>query len=102
MKGKLGSLCLLSLVTTGGCTYPAFFVDGLEPEYPPARRGLPWPTAFFDEVDSLQPTFSWESFPRPEDQAREGNECKQPYMGSGPAGLVPTLPGAGRALRARS
>ncbi|UCG12537.1 MAG: hypothetical protein JSU72_18940 [Deltaproteobacteria bacterium] len=42
-------------------------VVGLHPEYPPVERRAFALYSDFVVVDSLQPTFSWEPFPRPED-----------------------------------
>ena len=49
-----------------GC---AMSIVGLEPEHPPSR----WR---FYEVDTLQPTLRWETFPRPEDYAAHGEEFR--------------------------
>jgi hypothetical protein len=40
---------------------------GLRPEYPPVEKRTFALFADFVEVDSLQPTFRWEGFPRSED-----------------------------------
>jgi hypothetical protein len=62
----------------------------LKPEYPELRRGLDMRGAFSDKyaggcgtftlvsaVDSLQPTFRWESFPRPADLAAPPNQGRR-------------------------
>lgn len=58
-----GFFWLAVLLLVSGCTRPVP-VSGLRPEYPEVH----WS---FVEVDSLQPTLRWESFPRPQD--REAN-----------------------------
>ena len=58
---------LLALVLVmGGCTAPAE-ITGLRPLYPEASTG-------WAKVDSLQPTFRWEKFPRPLDLKSGGAE----------------------------
>ena len=42
-------------------------VVGLHPEYPPVEKKTFAKYSEFVEVDSLQPTFQWQPFPRPED-----------------------------------
>lgn len=63
-------LIFLLILILAGCTYkgPTY---GLNPEYPENRYRqfcAPYsctiPEIVFTEVDSLQPTFKWESFPR--------------------------------------
>ncbi len=44
-----------------GCSHPVTGT-GLKPEYPPVGGG-----PVFTDVDSLQPIFRWQSFPRQED-----------------------------------
>ena len=57
-------LILLPLIT--GCG--GVRVIGLRPEYPEVRsEGFPDKKLAFVEVDSLQPTFRWQLFPRPQD-----------------------------------
>ena len=46
-------------------------VAGLKPIYPPPVRGDSG--GHFFEVDSLRPTFRWESFPRPQDLRKDEN-----------------------------
>lgn len=54
---------LVVLLLLAGCALP-IPVSGLRPEYPEVRAG-------FVEVDSLQPTLRWESFPRSQDHAED-------------------------------
>ena len=62
-----GFWCLGLLLLVGACAPGA--VIGLRPEYPPIGE-LYRDTAYdFVEVDSLQPTFRWEAFPRERDRA---------------------------------
>jgi hypothetical protein len=62
-RERFGCLGLLLLV--GACAPDA--VIGLRPEYPPIGQLFPYGHEFV-EVDSLQPTFRWESFPRKQDR----------------------------------
>ena len=57
------ALILLALVT--GCGTPK---AGLQPQYPPVKKGMFALWGKFIEVDSLQPTLRWEPFPRQEDR----------------------------------
>lgn len=52
-----------------GCTLPVLpgSLRGLEPEYPPARWAFWAGRPAYTDVDSLQPTLRWQSFPRQED-----------------------------------
>ena len=52
-----------------GCTIPVLpgSLRGLEPEYPPARWAFWAGRPAYTDVDSLQPTLRWQSFPRQED-----------------------------------
>jgi hypothetical protein len=62
-----GFWCLGLLLLVGACAPGA--VIGLRPEYPPVGE-LYRDTGYdFVEVDSLQPTFQWEPFPRERDRA---------------------------------
>lgn len=61
------ALMLLALVTS--CSTNKV---GLQPQYPPFKKGMFALWGEFIEVDSLQPTFRWELFPRQED--RDGDE----------------------------
>jgi hypothetical protein len=58
-----GLFCLVVLLLLSSCGVP---VSGLRPKYPKMRTAFGGGHAFY-EVDSLQPTFRWESFPRPQD-----------------------------------
>ena len=61
-----GIICAGVLLLVAGCGAGGPLpVSGLRPEYPEVRRGrvISWPVAA--KVGSLQPTFRWESFPRP-------------------------------------
>ena len=66
----LGRLCrhglfwLLLVVFSAGC---GIAVVGLHPAYPPLEKKIFATYPNFVEVDSLQPTFYWQPFPRPED-----------------------------------
>lgn len=53
---------LVVLASLGGCTF-SMPVHGLEPD-PPARWAFWLGRPAFAEVESLQPTLSWEAFPR--------------------------------------
>jgi hypothetical protein len=57
---------LLALIT--GCGTPKV---GLQPEYPPFKKGMFALWGKFGEVDSLQPTLRWQPFPRQEDRDRD-------------------------------
>jgi hypothetical protein len=59
-----GLFLLIFMLLASGCGM-SVAVSGLKPEYPKLVTGGSG-IAFF-EVDSLQPTFRWESFPRPQD-----------------------------------
>jgi hypothetical protein len=48
-------------------------VAGLKPVYPQPQTVRGYSGGAFLEVDSLQPTFRWESFPRPEDLRKDEN-----------------------------
>jgi hypothetical protein len=61
---RLGCLVLL-----GACAPGA--VIGLRPEYPPTGQLFRDAGYDFVEVDSLQPTFRWEAFPRKQDLAAD-------------------------------
>jgi hypothetical protein len=60
-----GLFCLVVLLLLSSCGLPVS-VSGLKPEYPKKPTAVSGGFAFY-EVDSLQPTFRWESFPRPQD-----------------------------------
>lgn len=64
------ALIFLVLIMIAGCTMKAP-VYGLRPEYPENRFGGPYgpdaASVVFVKVDSLHPTFRWESFPRSHD-----------------------------------
>ena len=59
---------LMVLVVTGCNGVP---VVGLHPKYPPIEQKTFAVYTDFAKVDSLQPTFQWESFPRPQDHFAE-------------------------------
>ncbi|MCX7914624.1 MAG: hypothetical protein N2511_08595, partial [Thermodesulfovibrionales bacterium] len=59
-------ISLLILIATG-CTFKAP-TYGLRPEYPENRYRS---EIVFTEVDSLQPTFKWASFPKSRDLGRD-------------------------------
>jgi hypothetical protein len=46
-------------------------IVGLHPEYPPVEKGTFALFSDFVLVDSLQPTFRWQPFPRPEDRSED-------------------------------
>jgi hypothetical protein len=56
-------LVLFGFVT--GCGTPKV---GLQPEYPPLKKGMFALWGEFIQVDSLQPTLRWQAFPRQEDR----------------------------------
>lgn len=56
---------LLVLAILSGCG--GVSVVGLHPKYPPLEKKAFATHCEFVEVDSLQPTFQWEPFPRPAD-----------------------------------
>lgn len=58
------SLALIFLTLITGCGTP---MVGLQPEYPPFKKGMFALWGKFVEVDSLQPTLRWQPFPRQED-----------------------------------
>jgi len=58
------TLVVILLFIMTGCGTPRV---GLQPEYPPFKKGMFALWGKFVEVDSLQPTLKWESFPRQED-----------------------------------
>lgn len=60
---------LLILIMSAGCSVKVP-VYGLKPEYPENRLGAS--EILFTGADSLQPTFRWESFPRPGDLKNDG------------------------------
>jgi len=66
----LGGFCrhglswLLIVVFIAGC---GVAVVGLHPAYPPVEKRIFAIYPDFVEVDSLQPTFHWQTFPRPKD-----------------------------------
>jgi len=66
----LGGICrhglswLLIVVFIAGC---GVAVVGLHPAYPPVEKRIFAIYPDFVEVDSLQPTFHWQTFPRPKD-----------------------------------
>jgi hypothetical protein len=68
LLGKL-SIALLSVIIvaclTGCGSVP---IAGLHPEYPPVEKGTFSLYSDFVVVDSLQPTFRWQPFPRAEDR----------------------------------
>lgn len=47
-------------------------VVGLQPEYPPVKKGSLSILADFVEIRSLTPTLKWEPFPRPKDREADG------------------------------
>ncbi len=57
------------LILLGACAPGA--VIGLRPEYPPTGQLFRDAGYDFVEVDSLQPTFRWEAFPREQDLAAD-------------------------------
>jgi len=59
-----GLFWLLLGVFIAGC---GVAVVGLQPAYPPLEKKIFATYPNFVEVDSLQPTFQWQPFPRPED-----------------------------------
>lgn len=62
-----GFFLLVVVALVSGCAlHPP--VCGLRPEYPEALYSFWGARVVFAEVDSLQPTLRWESFPRPQDQ----------------------------------
>ena len=60
-----GLLALILLTLLTGCGTKKV---GLQPQYPPVKKGTFALWGKFMEVDSLQPTLRWESFPRQEDR----------------------------------
>ena len=56
---------LLALAILSGCS--GVTVVGLHPKYPPLEKKAFATHCEFVEVDSLQPTFQWQLFPRPAD-----------------------------------
>ena len=58
-------LTVILLVSIAGCGTPKV---GLQAQYPPVKKGMFALWGEFIEVDSLQPTLRWESFPRQEDR----------------------------------
>ena len=64
------ALFLLTLVM-GACVGPGE-VTGLRPLYPEVSTG-------WSNLDSLQPTFRWEAFPRPEESETEGDELTKQF-----------------------
>ncbi len=56
---------LLVFAILSGCG--GVSVVGLHPKYPPLEKKAFATHCEFVEVDSLQPTFQWQSFPRPSD-----------------------------------
>ena len=58
-------LALILLVSIAGCGTPKV---GLQPQYPPIKKGMFALWGKFIEVDSLQPTLRWEPFLRQEDR----------------------------------
>lgn len=62
--GQSIRLILLFSIISGCGGVP---VVGLRPEYPPLEKSAFAVHTDFVEVDSPQPTFKWQSFPRPED-----------------------------------
>jgi hypothetical protein len=56
------------MVFAAGCGTPKV---GLQPQYPPFKKGMFALWGEFIEVDSLQPTLRWQAFPRPEDRDRD-------------------------------
>lgn len=66
-------LLLLVLGFTSGCS--GISSIGLQPEYPPFKKGSFELWGEFVEVNSLQPTLRWQRFPRAKDQEAdtEGN-----------------------------
>jgi len=64
-------ICLGIISGPIGCALPVS-VQGLKPEYPSARRNILSSKApSFVEVNSLQPTLRWESFPREADREND-------------------------------
>lgn len=69
LKHFIGFLFFFWLLISVGCTFKGA-TYGLKPEYPEnrLREYLHGGSEIvFTEVDSLQPTFRWESFPRSHD-----------------------------------
>ena len=73
MSLRNAAIPFVLLLAATGCSMKAT-VYGLKPEYPVCSSSKT--EIVFVNVDSLQPTFRWESFPRPhdmeEDKGREG------------------------------
>ena len=59
---------LLLVVLITGCGTPKV---GLQPQYPPFKKGVFALWGKFVDVDSLQPTLRWQTFPRQEDRDRD-------------------------------
>jgi len=59
----------LLVLLLAGCGAPKLV--GLQPEYPPIKRGLRSPWGEFVEVDGLRPTLAWQAFPRPDHVQRD-------------------------------
>lgn len=58
--------CLMVLIILSSCALPVSF-SGLKPEYPKMQWSFWRGRLAICEVDLLQPTVRWESFPRPKD-----------------------------------
>ena len=69
---RIGVLGLLSTLLAAGCAGTP--TAGLQPEYPPVRTGFFALWSDYVEVDSLRPTFRWQSFPRRQDLAADKSE----------------------------
>jgi hypothetical protein len=65
-KRSLALLSVIVVTSIAGCG--GVSVVGLYPEYPPVERGTFALYSDFVVVDSLQPTFRWQAFPRAEDR----------------------------------
>jgi hypothetical protein len=61
-----GLFCLVALLLLSSCGLRLYFY-GLKPEYPKMQYSFGGARIAISEVNSLQPTFRWESFPRPQD-----------------------------------
>lgn len=65
-KFHVQAILLFFIITfAAGCG--GVSVVGLHPEYPPVEKKTFAVYSDFVEADSLQPTFQWQPFPRPED-----------------------------------
>ena len=70
---RQGLFCLVVLHLLSSCVLPVS-VSGLKPEYPEMQWSSWRGEIALYEVDSLQPTLRWESFPRPRDLRNDEDE----------------------------